>query len=496
MMRLRGLRARLTLLVAGVVVLAVILAFATVYRGTSSQLGSRTDDDLRSDMASLQAALGDGTSVDAVLTRARSYVGATPFSATARVVFLSAPGREPVTNQPELLEHGTHDDRGDGGRGNGDAVAQLQAGPVGLSSQDIPGAGGVRVLAADQRVGSTTVRLVVGESLAANDRATRVVLDGFVGAGLLALVAALVAGFLVAGRIARPLQRMAGVAARVDEGDLGGRMGATGRNDEVGALAHSFDLMLERLQEAFARQRAFVADASHELRTPLTVIRGQLELLAMQRAPDAADVREVERVTRIEIERMSRLVDDLLVLAHAGEESFLRPQPIDLPGFLSDVFDPLRQTEPRRYVLGAIPHVVLEADPDRLAQALRNLLRNAVAHTREGGLVRLAATQKGERVLLTVDDDGPGVPPGERAHIFDRFHRLGTERGAGAGAGAGAGLGLSIARAIVEAHGGEIVVDASPEDGARFTVSLPLPSLDTLSSTPHEPLTRVVDSDC
>ncbi|HEY3613652.1 MAG TPA: HAMP domain-containing sensor histidine kinase, partial [Gaiellales bacterium] len=452
-------------------------------------LGSRTDDDLRADMAGLQAALDGSSGVDAVLARARSYVAAASFTATARVVFVSAPGASPVTNQPELLEHPSNDDGGHG-HGGRDAVEQLRDGPVGLSSQDVPGAGGVRLLAADRRTGTTKIRLVVGESLGANDRATRVVRDGFVGAGLLALAAALAAGFLVADRIARPLRRMAGVAARVDEGDLGGRMGATGRSDEVGALARSFDLMLERLQEAFARQRAFVADASHELRTPLTVIRGQLELLAMQRTPAAADVREVERVTRIEIERMSRLVDDLLVLAHAGEESFLRAQPLDLPGFLAGVFDPLRQTEPRRYVLGAVPHIVLEADPDRLAQALRNLLRNAVAHTGEGGLVRLAASSTATRVLLIVDDDGPGVPPAERAHIFDRFHRLGVAR-----SGGGAGLGLSIARAIVEAHGGEIVVDAAPEGGARFTVSLPLPNLGDLSATPHEPFSPVVDGE-
>ena len=490
MRRLRGLRARLTLLFAAVVVLAVAVAFATVYRATSSQLGSRTDRDLRADMADLQATLDGSSGVDAALARARRYVAAASFAATARVVFVSAPGFAPVTNQPELLEHGSQDHR-DGSHGGGhDAAEQLHGGPVGLSSQDIPGAGSVRLLAADRRIGAATVRLAVGESLEANDRATRVVLDGFVGAGLLALIAAVVAGFLVADRIARPLRRMAGVAAQVDEGDLGGRMGATGRSDEVGALARSFDLMLERLQEAFERQRAFVADASHELRTPLTVIRGQLELLAMQHSPDAADVREVERVTRIEIERMSRLVDDLLVLAHAGEETFLRPQPLDLPGFLAGVFDPLRQTAPRRYVLGDIPHAVLEADPDRLAQALRNLLRNAVAHTREGGLVRLAASLEDARLLLTVDDDGPGVPPAERAHIFDRFHRLGVAR-----SGGGAGLGLSIARAIVESHGGEITVGASPEGGARFTVSLPLPTLDEFSAMPHEPFSPIAEGD-
>src|SRR4051812_49643115 len=158
---------------------------------------------------------------------------------------------------------------------------------------------------------------------------------------------------------------MARIAARVDAGDLSPRMAQTGRRDEVRALADSFDLMLDRLEDAFARQRAFSSDASHELRTPLTVIRGQLEVLSRQSNPAAEDVRRVERLVRTEILRMERLVDDLLVLARADEREFLRKRPIDLPPFADELIEGARPTADRRFGVGAIPVGMVDADPDR-----------------------------------------------------------------------------------------------------------------------------------
>jgi signal transduction histidine kinase len=243
-----------------------------------------------------------------------------------------------------------------------------------------------------------------------------------------------------------------------------------GPHDEVRVLAHSFDQMLERLEGAFARQSAFVADASHELRTPLTIARGQLEVLAMTDHPSRQEIRHVEGIVRTEIDRMARLVEDLLLLTHAGEDGFLRPEPIDLPEFLRGIADGMRPTvADRRLELGAIPPIVLDADPDRMAQALRNLLSNAIAHVEPGGLVRLSAEPSGERVRLIVDDDGPGIPAGERERIFDRFARLDASR---ARDGGGAGLGLSIVKVIAAAHGGAVWAEPSPEGGARFVLEL------------------------
>jgi signal transduction histidine kinase len=235
-------------------------------------------------------------------------------------------------------------------------------------------------------------------------------------------------------------------------------------------LADSFNLMLDRLEDAFARQRAFASDASHELRTPLTVIRGQLEVLSRQRDPSADDVRRVERLVRTEILRMERLVDDLLVLARADERDFLRRRPVDLGPFAEELLDGARPTANRHFELGPIPAGVLDADPDRLAQALRNLLRNAVEYTSDGGLVRLTGSASADRVTLAVEDDGPGIPQSHRERVFDRFHRMDSARTRVRG---GAGLGLAIARAIVEAHGGSMYAEESPEGGARVVIELP-----------------------
>jgi signal transduction histidine kinase len=243
------------------------------------------------------------------------------------------------------------------------------------------------------------------------------------------------------------------------------------RHDEIRVLAEAFDHMLDRLQDAFDRQTAFVADASHELRTPLTVIRGQLEVLALTDRPDAAEVRRVEKLVGLEIERMSRLVEDMLLLAQAGEDGFLRPSVFALRPFLRDLVRGLADAAPRRLELGAIPELLVEADEDRLAQALRNLLRNAIAHTAEDGLVELAVHAHDGRLRFVVDDDGPGIPVDQRAAVFDRFHRLDGGRSRDSG---GAGLGLAIVAAIASAHGGLVWADEAPAGGARMVLEIPL----------------------
>jgi two-component system, OmpR family, sensor kinase len=318
--------------------------------------------------------------------------------------------------------------------------------------------------------GRVVARLGVGEPTAPTDRAKRAVRDEFLLAGALAVLAALTGGFAVASRVAAPLRRMARVATRVDAGDLGPRMDVAARHDEVRVLAEAFDHMLDRLEDAFDRQTAFVADASHELRTPLTVIRGQLEVLALADRPDAAEVRRVEKLVRLEVQRMSRLVEDMLLLAQAGEDGFLRPAVIELRPFLTDLVRGLVDAGPRRLELGPIPELLIEADEGRLAQALRNLLRNAIAHTAEHGLVELSVQADGHRLLFVVDDDGLGIPVEQRTAIFDRFHRLDGGRSRDAG---GAGLGLAIVQAIAAAHGGRVWAEAAPAGGARMVLEIP-----------------------
>jgi signal transduction histidine kinase len=287
----------------------------------------------------------------------------------------------------------------------------------------------------------------------------------------LTLAAALLAGFLLAAGFARPLRRMARIAARVDAGDLSPRMEYRGPRNETAILADAFDHMLDRLEEAFARQQAFVSDASHELRTPLTAIRGQLEVLARRADPDQAEIQRVQRLVQAEVERMTRLTEDLLLLAHTDESRFIQREPIELQAFLEELVASAAPTADRALALDANVPGILNADRDRLAQALRNLMRNAVEHTQPGGAIELGAAARPDgRVRIWVDDDGPGIPAEERDRVFDRFHRADPARARSAG---GTGLGLAIVRAIVDAQGGNVWAGDSPLGGARVVIELP-----------------------
>ena len=476
-MGLRGLRPRVTLLIVAVVVVCVGIAFVAVYAGTASELSKRSHQDLRADMAALEQVVTTGSPrPDAVAARARAYLGHQPFRPTNHVLFAVPAGARAISNEPELLALAPPDEgesSAQQAQENRAAHAFLSA-PPGYSFHELPDGGRIELLVRNARShGRAVARLGVGEPTAPTDRAKRAVRDEFLLAGALAVLAALTAGFAVASRVAAPLRRMARVAARVDAGDLGPRMEIAARHDEVRVLAEAFDHMLDRLEDAFDRQTAFVADASHELRTPLTVIRGQLEVLALADRPEAAEVRRVEKLVALEVQRMSRLVEDMLLLAQAGEEGFLRPGAIQLRPFLTDLVRGLADAGPRRLELGAIPELLVEADEGRLAQALRNLLRNAIAHTAENGVVELSVQVDGGRLRFVVDDDGPGIPVQQRAAIFDRFHRLDGARSRDAG---GAGLGLAIVQAIASAHGGRVWADAAPTGGARLVLEIPLRS--------------------
>jgi signal transduction histidine kinase len=203
------------------------------------------------------------------------------------------------------------------------------------------------------------------------------------------------------------------------------------------------------------------------------VIRGQLEVLAAQEDPPTEEVQRVERLVQAEITRLSRLVDDLLVLTQADRTDFLREESFDLRPFVAELWDGLSLTADRRFELGSVPAGTLESDPDRVAQAVRNLARNAIEHTTEHtGLVRLEVHRLGtDSVRFAVLDDGPGIPSGDRERVFERFYRVDAARSRGNG---GAGLGLAIVRAVAEAHGGYVhATDRNGASGARIELVLP-----------------------
>ncbi|MBK5218476.1 MAG: HAMP domain-containing histidine kinase [Thermoleophilia bacterium] len=302
----------------------------------------------------------------------------------------------------------------------------------------------------------------------------------FVLVGAIALVAALGGGYLLAARTASPLRRMATTAAEVRGGDLSPRLAPeAGAPPELRTLTTAFNQMLDRLDLAFSQQRQFVSDASHELRTPLAAIRGQLEVLGREDDPSPENVRRVEALALAEMRRVERLVDDLLALARLEERTEFRYKAIEISTFLRD----LANADPSKAELGELAAGTINLDADQIAQVVRNLLANARRAAGDSGRVGLSAVASGGRLLVRVDDDGPGIPAAERGRVFDRFHRLESSRGRDSG---GSGLGLAISREIVEAHGGAIGVETSPRGGARVTFELPgfEPSMRELSPGP------------
>jgi signal transduction histidine kinase len=472
-----SIRWRLTLWVAGVLLIAAAVTFVIVYRDTGRQLRAQIDRDLSRETSQL-AQLPEtrpGATPAQVATVARRYVSARPYQSTSMLLLVTVPGAGTITNHPEVIgpavaERGetAAEQARENAMGHG-----LLAPRSGFSTRRLADVGNVRLLERTAIVGGLHVVVGAGEPLALVESSQHSVAKAFLLAGALVLALALIASYLAGARVSAPLRHLARVAARVDGGDLEPRVTLPpGRRDEVRVLAESFNHMLDRLSAGFAAQREFVADASHELRTPLTVIRGQLEVLAAQPNPSESEVRRVERLVDAEIRRIIRLVDDLLLLAKSERADFLRAEPIDLARFVTELWDGLMLTADRRFELTAIPEGSLLADPDRLAQALRNLVRNAIDHTRpETGLVRLEVDRLApDRVRFAVVDDGPGIPAAERARVFERFHRTDAGRSRATG---GAGLGLAIVRAVAEAHHGRVVASAGEQGGARFELELP-----------------------
>lgn len=483
-MRPLELRWRLAASVAAVLIVSTAISFVAVYRGTGSQLRHQIDTEIAGDADELGHALVSAHSRDTAKLRdaAGGYIRAQPFSASSTLLFVILPGARPVTNRPELFSAQSPD--------AGETSAQqaqenelsgrlLSAG-AGYSTVTMPDVGKLRLLRrtvhlhASGGLTAGTVAIGVGEPLATVSRAQDGVSRAFFLAGVIALAGALLAALLIGTRLSNPLRRMAAVAAQVDAGDLHHRIHETDRGArEVRVLAESFNHMLDRLADAFAGQRAFVADASHELRTPLTVIRGQLEVLAAQRQPPAEEVRRVEQLVQAEVARITRLVDDLLLLARSEQTAFLRIEAVPLEQFVTDLWDSFSLLEEKRsFELGSLPAGTLQADPDRLAQALRNLVGNAIAHTDPAsGRVLLQVEPAGPGwVRFVVEDDGPGIAEEERELVFDRFHRTDAGRARSSG---GAGLGLAIVKAIAEAHRGRVRAVEGALGGARIELELP-----------------------
>lgn len=270
-----------------------------------------------------------------------------------------------------------------------------------------------------------------------------------------------------------PLRLMVAVCRRIASGDLSQRVNLPQRKDETGQLASAFDEMVARLDDAFTTQRQFVADASHELRTPLTAISGSLEVLLLAPEGDPETMRRVLHGMRREVQRLTRLVTDLLTLTRLDAHRQLRLQPIDLAGLASEVVESTRSlAQNRKMVLETDGDTKCVGDADQLKQVFYNLLGNAIQSTdAETGAIVLRVQGLEQSVRVAVTDNGSGIPDQAQLHIFERFYRVDKARARASG---GSGLGLAIVKAIVGGHGGNVEpVESQLEHGTTIRFTLP-----------------------
>ena len=454
----------MALAISLVTALAVAASFLAVYNGVSSRLRAQIDSELRTQVSEWKqfTARSDLSTPAALERTATRFIAAQRYHAESLLIVVQASGARTVSNNAELLAR-----EGAREQNTPEATGLLDS-PTGLATASVAEAGRMRVLATPITYGNRRVgTLRVANPLTPVEQAQASLRRTFVIVGAIALLAAIAAGLGLASLIAAPLRRMARVATAVDAGDLSKRTGGIGGRGEVGVLSDAFDHMLDRLERAFKRQRDFVSDASHELRTPLAVLRAQVELL--DRETDERRRHEATATLLRRLDQLDRLVGDMLTLASAEGGQLIQPRTIELSDFFEDLRRDLPLFGERDFHLQAVDGR-LEADPDRLTQVLRNLVRNAVVHTNPGDRVTVAARARDSRLEITVTDSGPGIPPEQLDHIFERFHRLDGSRSRDSG---GSGLGLAIARAIIEAHGGRIYAESGPGRGATFRIELP-----------------------
>ncbi len=309
----------------------------------------------------------------------------------------------------------------------------------------------------------------VGQSLKEVEDTLQQVLLFLLSGTVVALILAAMVGAFLAWTALRPIEKITQTAARiVGAHDLKQRLPTSNTNDEIERLTVTINDMLERLDNFFQAQVRLSADVSHELRTPLTAIRGNVDLLRRGAACDEEELYEALSIIDGELDRMSRIVADLLLLSQADAGISLRMEQVELDTLILDVYRQARVIANGVNIqLGHEDQAVVQGDPDRLKQLLINLVTNAIKHTPPGGKVTLSLYREPEWVRIIVADTGRGIAPNALPHIFERFYQANEANQNGTG------LGLSIAQWIAQAHGGEITVTSELGKGSEFTLWLP-----------------------
>jgi len=329
----------------------------------------------------------------------------------------------------------------------------------------------LRILASPLYLQDKTLVLEVAQSLKTMDTTmARLRLEMLAGTVLAAALMALVGAFVLT-RALQPVKRIAGIARDIEaSADLSRRVGQTKTADEIGQLAATFDHMLEHLDAVFASQKNFIADASHELRSPLTVIRGNLDLI--RRDPSKESLTESIKAIESETGRMSKIVNDLLLLAEVETENEPRQEIVRLIEIIKEEVSRARSLAPTRTIeAGQLDDLLVAGDSQRLRQLLSNLLDNAIKYTPDSGTITVSLLWDVGQARLNVSDTGQGIAKEHLPRLFDRFYRVDKARSRSLGSH---GLGLAIAKGIAEQHGGRVTVSSEPGKGSTFTVFLPL----------------------
>ncbi len=460
---LHGTRGRLALTHAVILALALVIADVAVYTIVLQAEQSAADSVLRAQATTISAGIDD------VNGQPRFGGGDLPTETQQGVAVDAA-----IVSDAGLLTQTPVQPLASGDIARIVAAARQSEQPVLFDITDVHGVS--RRVFAETLSGTSKAQspvLVVSRSIAEMQASMSTIRLLLVLLSLLVILTGTLLAYLQTGRALRPVRAIASMARSISERDLHRRVDIAVPPDELGELAATFNAMLARLDDSFEGLRRFTADASHELRTPLALMRTELDSALARRRDRAEDARVIGEL-HAEVERMSRMVDRMLMLARA-DAGALRPagESVDVADTLYEAAARWRSDAHKKDVsiaVAAPDSGRVKADPDLLRRALDNLLDNAVRHAPRHSEVELAASRVGESWRLDVHDAGAGVPVEARPFLFRRFVRLDGARDRSSG---GAGLGLALTRAIAEAHGGTLTLVENGSSGALFRLTLP-----------------------